>query len=183
MIEALAPEYLEFMQRRLAVGSITPSALRNVVGAGSIDAVATFLGRLSLGDLEKIDSEQAFLFWLNKQTELARDVMKPVSPQERPSWGGARKCVNIFLFECLVNRLIYAKYEDAFDRITPWLEIPLDSYVGTNLKEQDEKLPDWDSVKRLDQETSNVYQASARQQAVDAGIARVFLELRLWQKP
>jgi hypothetical protein len=181
MMSFPSPIDLERIQRRTAIGATTPSALRNIVGAGSVHNIGKKLGKLQLSRLASIENELSFVAWLDEETESLRKLLKLLPNQIEPSWGAARKCVNIFLLECLLNRFLHEKYKDSLDRITPWLEIPLDGQVGEQLKKEDPTLPSWKTVKRLEPEESKLFQASASKQAKRRGIARVYLELELWR--
>jgi len=68
-----------------------------------------------------------------------------------------------------------------------WLEVPLDSLVGTELKRDAQELlgrqiPAWNTIKGLTKETSNIFQVAASGVAAKYGSRRVELDLRYWRR-
>ena len=179
--------FLKRMQQRVADGSITASTMRNMGPAQTIEAVRKFLRNPELlRAFGSVGSESAFMALLDEQTECLRENLLD-GPRMRKEkyvglwekrWGVARKCLNIFLYECLNNRWLCEAYPRLCD-LEPWLEVPLDSYVGFALDKagKHQKTPGWKSVIRLTEAESRIYQAFASEFAKENSSHRVHLDL------
>jgi hypothetical protein len=72
------------------------------------------------------------------------------------------------------------------ERIGPFLEVPLDSFVAkgliaaSNELGQTRRLPAWKTIKGLSREESDRYQAFASELAEERGHARIHLDVVLW---
>lgn len=132
-----------------------------------------------LSSFSKADTQKSFCKMLNEQTNKLRDSLpKSEDGTHGGYWGTARKCLNIFLFECLLNRHLCEKYK--LHKLELWLEVPLDKLVGNKLCENDPKLPTWDTIKRLEPNESKRFQNSASEIALKKNISRVYLNLEYW---
>lgn len=100
------------------------------------------------------------------------------------SWGLARKLLNIYIRDCVYSRMLCAHYR--LEAIEPFLEVPLDSFTGKALnaeakaRGQTHRLPDWQSIKGLEREESDRFQAFASELAEERGHARVHLDVLMW---
>jgi hypothetical protein len=105
-------------------------------------------------------------------------------PKGNQYWGVARKCLNLFFRDALYNHYLRTKYGLAkFER---YLEIPLDSHVGTELRHSPEgqnanpPLPRWKTVKGLGPADKR-FQDVAERIAKREGTERVHLDVVYWR--
>jgi hypothetical protein len=177
-------EFLTQILERMTA-SITTSAVQRQGPKGTKQAVQDFLSSSGLiTEFSKVGDAQSFVDLLNRKT---LDLQKalPVDKGNGGYWGTARKCLNIFLFECSLNRHLYKHYNLA--TLEDWLEVPLDSLVGTELKKDAQELlgrqiPAWNTIKGLTKETSDIFQAAASDVAARYGSHRAELDLRYWRR-
>jgi len=177
-------EFLKQLLERMTA-SITTSAVRRQGPKGTKQAAQDFLSESELiTEFSRTGNAKSFLEMLNRKT---LDLQKalPVHEGHGGYWGTARKCLNIFLFECSLNRHLYGHYSLA--RLEGWLEVPLDSLVGTELKKDAQELlgrqiPAWNTIKGLTKETSDIFQAAASDVAAKYGSSRAELDLRYWRR-
>jgi hypothetical protein len=100
-------------------------------------------------------------------------------PSGAKHWGLARKGLNIFLRECLYT--VYICNEYSLSCAETSFEIPLDSITGKALyRESGKKLPRWKTVRGLDPDLSDRFQAFAAQLGTARGYARVHLDAEWW---
>ena len=90
-------------------------------------------------------------------------------------WGVARKCLNLFFRDSLYNFYLRTEYD--LTKFEPFLEIPLDRFVGDALWEKDMSLPRWKTVKGLTPGDSAKFQAAALRIAELEGTHRVHLDM------
>lgn len=83
-------EFIQIMQNKVAVSAVGPSALRGQ-GKGVLSATQTFLAKVNLTKIQKIEHRQ-FEIWLDRQTESLLDKL----PLKNRPWGAARKATNLF---------------------------------------------------------------------------------------
>jgi hypothetical protein len=100
-------------------------------------------------------------------------------PRYAPYWGTARKSLNLFFRDALYN--FYLRKECGLEKFEKYMEIPLDSFVGKELREEDRGLPRWDAVIRLTPEVSAQFQGVASRVAKREGTARVHLDVLYWR--
>ena len=92
-------------------------------------------------------------------------------PGSRKPWGVARKTLNLFLRSCFYNYYLRKAYGLA--EVGRWLEVPLDSVVARELKQDARRgalprwqrrgaLPRWQGLGRLNREDSEKFQEYAR---------------------
>jgi hypothetical protein len=160
---------LQLREARLAVG---PSTVRGQPSGTAAKARQALLA-VKLGPFGTRD-HAAFCRALDRETSRVRRAL----PQ--PSWGLARKILNIFLRGCLYN--VYVRDHYHLDRAEAWYEVPLDQLVATNLERlcREGEVPTWYTVKALEAQASAEYQRAAERLASARRIARVHLDAFLW---
>lgn len=164
------PELITWMQKRAANGAVGASTIRGMAPAGTAKAIKDYLRGVDI-KLVKSRSESDFVKKLDVITDELMNALPPNAP-----WGMARKCVNIFLRNCLYNKYLCSHYK--LERLEQWLEIPLDSHVGKGLIAHSEKvtLPKWGKVIALTREQSDQYQRAALNLAKKKQVCRVHLD-------
>ena len=146
-------------------------------GKGVMKVAQEKLGQLNLSQLSAITTQTQFEAWLDRQTERLLDRF----PIKNRPWGAARKALNLFLRDCLYNRYICTTYK--LNRLERWLEIPLDSVVSKELREDTQQtILRWPGLKYLKKPVSNRYQEAASSLSRKRGISRVHLDVELWLK-
>ena len=169
-------EFFEKLQFRIATTSIGPSTARGMGPKGTIKSTQFFLSKLSLEDFKTADK-------VTFQRQLDRATKKLVLslPKNGKHWGSARKFINIFLRGVVYDRFLCEKF--GFQKIEPWLELPLDSHVAKGLRAENggNKLPKWTTVIGLKQKDSKKHQRFAEAIASQRGIHRVHLDLFYWR--
>ncbi|WP_148290179.1 hypothetical protein [Herbaspirillum rubrisubalbicans] len=167
-------EFLSHLYSTVLSTSVAASTLRNMGPTGTVDAARKGLDALSKDDaLKRIlraKSQATFATALDQATRIVQTNLL----QGHQHWGTSRKVINIFLRSLAYNRHLYDCLR--MERIEKWFEVPLDSHVAKKLKEYDDSLPKWNSVKRLNAETSQDYQIVATRCASEQGILRVDLD-------
>jgi hypothetical protein len=143
-----------------------------------------------LKKFSNLDGAYDFVRVLDSETELLMNTL-PDGNRERkgvvvgtwgPRWGVARKCLNIFLYECLNSRWL-CEANPGLKKLEPWLEVPLDSYVGCALHEAGgAQTPAWNTVIDLEKKDSEAYQAFAASLAETKGIHRIHLDLDFYNE-
>jgi len=137
-------------------------ALREALAAVNLSAFA-------------VESEEKFCRALDART----DWLTKQLPQQAQSWGLARKCLNIFLRDCVYNHHLREHFEIA--QCEAFLEVPLDRVVVEQLKARHKgPLPRWWGVKYVGPFESAVYQLAASEIANSRSIARVHLDAYFW---
>lgn len=165
---------VEAMRLRLARMSVGPSTARSQGGAGIVAVLREGLSEVALPSL-CTGTEAGFKRALDRETLRLFGRL----PKGTGSWGLARKCLNIYLRDCLYDRGVNAKFH--FERCEAYLELPLDSLVGKALRSRfGDAVPAWATLKNLTPEGSGDYQAAAGALADLWGMARVHLDLYLW---
>ncbi len=171
--------FLRALRRHQARVSITVSTVRGQ-GTGVLGASQQFLStQLKLRDL-RARSEAAYIRRLDRETDRLQRALPPKSR----SFGLARKLLNIYIRDCVYSRMLCAHYR--LEAIEPFLEVPLDSFTGKALnaeaksRGQTHRLPIWRSIKDLEREESDRFQAFASELAEERGHARVHLDVLMW---
>ncbi|MFN8755231.1 MAG: hypothetical protein ACK5YB_06740 [Burkholderiales bacterium] len=167
---------MERLQRRTGDAAIGASTARGMGPKGTIQKVRGYFHDFDLNRLT-VRSHDAFRFVLDKGTEELVAAM----PRGARHWGSARKFLNIFFRDCVYNT--YLNQHFGLSRIEPWLEVPLDSHVGKQLRGEQEggSLPRWKTVIGLQPDQSRAFQEVAQQVAARKGVARVHLDLWYWR--
>lgn len=167
--------FLQDIQRYIAITTIGPSTLRNQGSKGVIKAAQKYLAKIDL-NIFQTNIEVDFLKTLDRETE----KLKTAFPMESQHWGAARKALNIFLRDIFYNRFLSCKVK--FNE--EWMEIPLDRLVATALKRIGKRgqLPPWPGLNQLNPETNHIFQVFAKDVASKEGITRAHLDVILWAK-
>ena len=143
---------------------------------GTIQAARAFLAALDLRRF-RVRSRPAFSAILDTVTEELRGSL----PTKAQHWGSARKFLNIFLRDCLYDRILAEKY--GLVRLEPWLEVPLDKQVAKGLRKLSPPVgaPRWQTVIGLQPGASALLQEAASRAAARDGVCRVHLDLRFYR--
>jgi len=175
MISIKEKSILTKFQNYIAHISIGPSTLRGHK-KGTMKNVINSLKEIPLNKLSKINNEEKFIEWLNKQTE------KLVCKLPGKSWGTARKTINVFLFHACHNVWLARNYQ--LRKIIPYLELTLDNYNAKKLKKYAEKEGielKWKSIKCLTAEENEKFQKYARKYAKERyNLERCYLDVIFW---
>lgn len=168
-------DFRNLIKTHLATVAIGPSALRNQGAPGIIEIARQFLSSLDFSPYNT-SNPQHFATQLDVDTNRLIHAW----PLKGRSWGAARKALNLFLRDAIYNHWFHNDLSKAYD----FLEIPLDSYVATNLKtEYSGQLPRWRQIKTLTPDESILFQNAALELAKLRGINRVDLDIVLWRRP
>lgn len=167
----MSQELIGWMQKRAANGAVGPSTIRGMAPAGTAKTIKDYLRGVSINSLRS-NSEANFI----KKLDAVTEELLTILPFDAKHWGMARKCINIFLRNCLYNRYLCNYYK--LQHMEEWLEIPLDSHVGKGLIAycQNVELPDWETVISLSRDHSRQYQQAALSLAKEKGVARIHLD-------
>jgi len=168
---------LRLIETRIAIVAIGANTLRNQGARNVVSNTRGFLRQLDLKQFTGL-SASGFRKSLDTQTKKLQKVL----PVKARNWGTARKALNIFLRDVLYTRYLCKEY--GFDRLEPWLEVPLDRDIARNLREEPEgkDLARWQGVERLERKKSVSYQLTAEKIAKRFQIARVHLDLIYWRR-
>ncbi|MGH8677436.1 MAG: hypothetical protein ACREUQ_03680 [Burkholderiales bacterium] len=155
--------------------SIGASAVRNQGTKLVANQARKALMQLNLRSFAT-DDRSAFFQVLDEAT---REVESRL-PSCARSWGIARKCLNIYLRDCLYN--VYLRHEFDLTTAEPYLEVPLDGVVVEQLKRYypTRSLPRWFGVKHLLPEESTLFQDALVVLADFLDVAPVHLDTILW---
>lgn len=169
-------ELITWMQKRAANGAVGASTIRGMAPAGTAKIIKDYLLEVDLKCV-RARSESSFA----KKLDGLTDELLKALPSDSRHWGMARKCVNIFLRNCLYNRYLCSHYK--LEQLEGWLEIPLDSHVGKGLIQLSESstLPKWKKVITLTRKQSDEYQQAAYELAKKRRLCRVHLDDLLYR--
>jgi len=170
--------FLKRLHERVASVAIGPSTIRGMGPPGTVQRARTFLAKVRLGRF-KVTSKRAFERELDRTTKAYLASL----PSGARHWGMARKTLNIFLRDVAYNRFLNAAHR--LDQVHKWLEVPLDSHVGNELRDcpEGEALPRWKTVIGLTPEASAEFQVVARKVAVRMQVNPVDLDVFFWRSP
>jgi hypothetical protein len=172
----MKPDLIDRVRYRVAQTAVGPSALRNQGGPNVVQRARRFLGRIDLNTFN-VRAEARFRAQLDESTTELQSYL----PQGARNWGTARKALNLFLRDVAYAHYLRERY--SFERLEPWLEVPLDSLTaaGISRSRQGQAVPRWPGVKHLTLAVSDIYQAAAARIALAEGIHRVHLDLTWWR--
>lgn len=167
---------LMLMQRYVANIAISGSTLRNQGAPGVVEAARQFLAELPLNKflyIQPVDYPGV----LNQWTEELRAQL-PLGAQ---NWGTARKALNVFLVQVLLNKYLVKEY--GLNEFGEVFETPLDSQATKKLRQIAGRgsLPRWEKIKNLTIENSKRYQDFATKYAGEVGLPRACLDIMLWR--
>jgi hypothetical protein len=158
-----------FLANAFSVGIV-----RNMVPRGTLANVQEFLKEIDLEALSKKSASQ-FPQELDRLTEELQQRL----PKGHRHWGVARQCLNLFFRYTFYNHYLRKSYD--LDKLERYLEIPLNSHVGTELRRTPEgksvSLPRWRTLKRLEPGDSKRFQDVAKEVAKRGGTERVHLDV------
>ncbi|MBI3045571.1 MAG: hypothetical protein HYY78_22420 [Betaproteobacteria bacterium] len=170
--------FIVTLRRRIASAAIGASTIRRMGPKGTAKRARAFLAGLNLNRF-RVDSKQEFIRVLDNAT----DSFLGKLPRRAKHWGLARKLLNIFLRDAAYNR--YLSQHFALRRVERWMEVPLDSHVGKQLRAslEGKNLPRWKTVIGLGAEVSKKFQKVATTIARRKGVTRVDLDVYYWRNP
>lgn len=168
-------QFLNHLRIRTANLAIGGSTLRNQGAPGVVEAAREALKKLPLEEFA-LHGKGGY----RQALDLPTDSVLRRFPQEARNWGAARKALNIFLRDVLYNHYLSVAYRNW--KLEAVLELPLDRDIATRLRSEPggDVLPRWDAIKRVDQETSENYQAFARRVAKSLDTHPVHLDVLYW---
>ena len=173
-------ETIRLLQRRIAGLAAGPSSLRNQGPRGTVERARKYLRQIDLSSYSA-SRRDSFESQLDDDTEgLRRSLFS-----KHRYWGSARKVLNIFMRNAVYDHHLRRHY--GLRKIEPWLEVPLDSYVGIGLSNEQENQDlaeplSWSSVSGLRAEDSDRFQDLAAVVAKRMRVSRVHLDL-LYYRP
>lgn len=170
----LPHDLLLAFQARAARSALGASSMRS---AGARGAVLAGRGFLCEVDLRAFRTSRASRFRASLDDTTVG--LQQAFPKQARHWGLARKCLNIFLRECLSS--VYLRDAFLLHLAELLYEVPLDSITGTKLHQlSGGSLPRWGTVRDLTPEVSDEFQAVAARLAEDRRIPRVHLDAIWW---
>jgi hypothetical protein len=182
----MTPTIQQLMQKRVANISVGASTVRGQPSR-TVEKAREYLQKIDLKDFIKVNGEDQFIEALDKHTINLQKELEELSSRanEHPSWGLARKVLNIFLFQAADSILLKGNGYD-FDKIIFYLEVPLDNPNGKKLegfaKDDGENLVWPKKIKLLDYKTSKAFQDYAKKYATrEKHCARCYLDLYWWR--
>ena len=167
---------LNKIRERIAILAIGSSTLRNQGAPKVKETAQNYLAKMNLNPLIKVSSENEYRSFLDRHTKALSNKFPSGA---KGNWGAARKAINIFLRDCLYNTYICNAFD--MEKMSEWLELPLDSYTGKALKKTNSKLPRWKTIKGLKAEVSDKFQQAALSQATKNQMDRVHLDIEYWR--
>ena len=170
--------FMSTLRKRIASAAIGASTIRGMGPKGTAKRARAFLAGLNLNRF-RVDSKREFAQVLDRAT----DSFLAALPPKAKHWGLARKLLNIFLRDAAYNRYLSQRF--ALWRVERWMEVPLDSHVGKQLRASPEgkHLPRWKTVIGLAFEESTELQRVATTVARRKGVTRVDLDVYYWRNP
>ena len=169
------PELLHIIQRFVAESAIGPSTLRGQGARGVLKAARRFLAELDIRTFSVTDRRS----FDNRLDSYTNSLVRRL-PRGARNWGAARKAINLFLRDAHYNQFLNRQYK--LNRISRFLEVPLDAVVTRRLRELDgkSKLPQWKGLKHLTPKESATYQQFISELAKAERIHAVHLDAALW---
>lgn len=165
------------VQKRVVYSSIGSSTLRNQGEKGVSEAAQKFLIEVNLAEFKDIENLTDYLKMLDN---LTNDLSEKFPGRAKGNWGAARKALNVFMEDAFYNKFLDAEYD--LDKLGPFLEVPIDSYVAKRLKKGSiNKTPAWRGIKNLTPADNMKWQEIALEVAKKPGILRIYLDLEYWR--
>lgn len=178
--------FIEGVQRRISIISVSASALRNQGASGIVDASRLYFHEeIKLVDFFKaVSSSNSYKRYLDTHTT----KLLKTFPSSGKSWGAARKGLNLYFREVVYNKFISDYYGlpndiNKFNKMFAYLEVPLDRDVAMGIRQNSpEELPEWKSIRELKKAKSELYQEAANHIAKEKGTIRIHLDLIYWRQ-
>lgn len=154
-------EWINHIIRYVVNISVGPSTLRGQSAKGKNHIARKYLRKMSLSELSKIKSQKSFNELLTQHTESLSGKL-PISKKNYSNWGAARKVINIYLIQCVLNRHLYEHYK--LKSIEKFMEVPLDSHTFNHIKKKSKNLDASQSFRiiNLTPELNKIIQLAAR---------------------
>ena len=170
--------FVATLRKRVASAAIGASTIRRMGPKGTAVRARRFLARVNLNRF-RVNSKRDFDRVLNGATESFLRAL----PRKAKHWGLARKLLNLFLRDAAYNRYLSQRF--GLRRVERWMEVPLDSHVGTQLRASSDgrHLPRWKTVVGLTSDVSAAFQKVATTVARRKGVTRVDLDVYYWRNP
>lgn len=170
--------FVTTLRKRVASAAIGASTIRRMGPKGTAVRARRFLARVNLNRF-RVNSKREFDHVLNSVTESFLRAL----PRKAKRWGLARKLLNIFLRDAAYNRYLSQRF--GLRKVERWMEVPLDSHVGTQLRATTDgrNLPRWKTVVGLTSDVSAAFQKVATTVARRKGVTRVDLDVYYWRNP
>lgn len=121
MVDRMTPEFYQKMQRYIVNSSVDITVLR-LRPEGTVQAAQNYLCAF---DLTQLATPNSFRDVLDATTADLSDAFP------FPSWGHARKCLNIFLRRVVYDHYLRQRY--GLGAIEQALEVPLDKNVAVGI--------------------------------------------------
>jgi hypothetical protein len=174
MVDRMNAEFYRKLQRYVVNTCIDITVLRRRP-PGTVEAAQKFLYEI---DLAQFAEHGSFRHVLDSTTGALSCAFLT------PSWGHARKCLNIFLRRVAYDHYLREKYGlGAAERL---LEVPLDSNVAKGITHDAAKYglnrpPRWNTIFALTPAENDQWQDTASEIAGIKKIDRVHLDLWYWR--
>lgn len=175
---AKPPSFITALCKRVASAAIGASTIRRMGPKGTAVRARRFLARVNLNRF-RVDSKRDFEWVLD---DITKSFLRAL-PRKAQRWGVARKLLNIFLRNAAYNRYLSKRF--GLQKVERWMEVPLDSHVGTQLRASSDgrHLPRWKTVVGLTPDASREFQNVATTVARRKGVTRVDLDVYYWRNP
>ncbi len=175
-------DFYKALTKHLANVSIGVSTVRGYP-TGTGKCVREYLGGMDFNQFRLIMNEADYSNIIDEHTKNLVDKLYLIidhSKEKTALWGIARKCLNIFMRNACYNRFIYEKYQ--LSHLMPFLEVPLDSYVGKKLDSHN-KNTKWTTITAINKVTNDNYQSVATDMAKNeySFNHRIHLDLIAWR--
>lgn len=167
---------IKLLVKRIASQCISSSALRNQGSPNVVRQARIYFYDIDITEISSYPN--TFEDWINIRTNELIDFL----PEGAKNYGTSRKAINLFLRDCLYNKIINQRYK--LYRIETRLEIPIDSHVVNGMMQTKigKKLPPWKSIKELTPEINAIYQKCAKDISKITGCRRVDVDIYLWRQ-
>jgi hypothetical protein len=175
---------MRVLQYRVAKSSVGPSTIQGMGPRGMRHEIVEYLSRIDLSSIPCLPNE--YISWLDRQTvQLGLRIKHlPDGDQRETSYRGpARKCLNIFLFQCFLNTFLRDNFGlSAFESL---LEVPIDSFTANGIMNEASRLGiqhslAFETVVHMKAKSHTAFQEVATKVAQEHGHPRVYLDLEFW---
>jgi hypothetical protein len=164
---------INHIQEWVAKSTVGVSTVRGQP-AGTMQKAIEFLKQVCLADFRKITCDK-YMENLDDYTDKFSNHL------EGESWGISRKIINLFLIRAFHDKYLSEVYQ--LEPMKNWLELPIDGPTANKLIEigADEgiTLPEWSSLRYLENDLNTKYQEYAQTLAEKKRCARFQLD-QIW---